>query len=125
MGYARRPVGALHRHSGAILPGITRDSLLVLGRHMGFAMIERRIALDELLAQIGSGECTELFACGTAARCFARRPEVSGDRPVRLDARLRAPPVAWNGHNLAASADAFEPNAAAGGACRHAAAIND
>jgi branched-chain amino acid aminotransferase len=61
--------GELHTPEldGAILPGITRDSLLTLGRHMGFTMIERRMALDELLSQIASGECTELFACGTAA----------------------------------------------------------
>ena len=61
--------GELHTPEldGAILPGITRDSLLTLGRHLGFTMVERRMALDELLAQITSGECSELFACGTAA----------------------------------------------------------
>jgi branched-chain amino acid aminotransferase len=52
---------------GAILPGITRDSLLTLARHLGFTVVERRMALDELLDQMGSGECSELFACGTAA----------------------------------------------------------
>jgi len=52
---------------GAILAGITRDSLLALARHLGYVVHERRIALDELLAQISSGECTEMFACGTAA----------------------------------------------------------
>ena len=61
--------GELHTPEldGAILPGITRDSLLTLGRHLGFIMVERRMELDELLRQIESGECTELFACGTAA----------------------------------------------------------
>ena len=61
--------GELHTPAldGAILPGITRDSLLTLGRHLGFAVHERRMAVDELLAQIRSGECSELFACGTAA----------------------------------------------------------
>ncbi len=61
--------GQLHTPEldGAILPGITRDSLLTLGRHLGFTLVERRMALDELLEQITSGECTELFACGTAA----------------------------------------------------------
>jgi len=52
---------------GAILPGITRDSLITLGRHLGFTVHERVMAIDELLAQIVSGECTEVFACGTAA----------------------------------------------------------
>jgi branched-chain amino acid aminotransferase len=61
--------GELHTPAldGAILPGITRDSLLRLGRHMGFTMVERPMVLDELLGQIETGECTELFACGTAA----------------------------------------------------------
>jgi branched-chain amino acid aminotransferase len=61
--------GELHTPEldGAILPGITRDSLLALGRHRGLKMHERRIAIDELLQQVASGECSELFACGTAA----------------------------------------------------------
>lgn len=61
--------GALHTPAldGAILPGITRDSLLQLARHLGLAVHERLMALDELLAQLARGECTELFACGTAA----------------------------------------------------------
>ena len=61
--------GELHTPAldGAILPGITRDSLLTLGRHLGFTVVERRMAIDELLGQIESGRCSELFACGTAA----------------------------------------------------------
>src|SRR5580692_3817534 len=61
--------GELHTPAldGAILPGITRDSLIALGRHLGFIVHERPMALNELLAQIVSGECTEVFACGTAA----------------------------------------------------------
>jgi branched-chain amino acid aminotransferase len=61
--------GELHTPSldGAILPGITRDSLVTLGRHLGFTVVERRMAIDELLTQIADGECSELFACGTAA----------------------------------------------------------
>jgi len=61
--------GELHTPEldGAILPGITRDSLLTLGPHLGIPVVERRMALDELLLQVDRGECTELFACGTAA----------------------------------------------------------
>ena len=61
--------GELHTPAldGAILPGITRDSLITLARHLGFKVHERSMALDDLLAQIVSGECTEVFACGTAA----------------------------------------------------------
>jgi branched-chain amino acid aminotransferase len=61
--------GELHTPAldGAILPGITRDSLLTLGPHLGFKVHERRMPLDEMLAQIRSGECSEVFACGTGA----------------------------------------------------------
>jgi branched-chain amino acid aminotransferase len=61
--------GELHTPDldGAILPGVTRDSLLRLAAHAGLATHERRMSIDELLAQIRSGECSELFACGTAA----------------------------------------------------------
>ncbi len=51
----------------AILPGVTRDSLIQLARHQGYTIHERRMDVDELLAQIGSGRCSEIFACGTAA----------------------------------------------------------
>jgi branched-chain amino acid aminotransferase len=61
--------GELHTPEldGAILPGITRDSLLTLARSLGYRTHERRIALDEVLEGIASGRCSELFACGTAA----------------------------------------------------------
>jgi branched-chain amino acid aminotransferase len=61
--------GQLHTPEldGTILPGITRDSLITLGRHLGYSVVERPMALDELLAQVVRGECSELFACGTAA----------------------------------------------------------
>jgi branched-chain amino acid aminotransferase len=61
--------GVLHTPSldGAILPGITRKSLITLSRHLGFEVHERPIALDELLQQIESDRCSEVFACGTAA----------------------------------------------------------
>jgi len=52
---------------GAILPGITRDSILELADGLGFKTVERPMDIDELLAQITSGECSEVFACGTAA----------------------------------------------------------
>ncbi|HEV7611059.1 MAG TPA: branched-chain amino acid aminotransferase [Steroidobacteraceae bacterium] len=81
---------------GAILAGITRDSVIRLGRHLGFKVHERNMVLDELLAQIVSGECTEVFACGTAA--ILSPIGLLSDRgrkdyvPVRVDevaARLR------------------------------------
>jgi branched-chain amino acid aminotransferase len=61
--------GELHTPEldGAILPGITRDSLLTLARTLGFKACERRMAIDEVLEGIPKGRCSELFACGTAA----------------------------------------------------------
>ena len=51
----------------AILPGVTRDSLITLARHLGYEVHERLMEIDELLGQIRSGRCSETFACGTAA----------------------------------------------------------
>src|SRR5215469_4007393 len=61
--------GELHTPEldGAILPGVTRDSLLTLSRSLGYKAHERRIALEDVLEGIDSGRCSELFACGTAA----------------------------------------------------------
>lgn len=52
---------------GAILPGVTRDSLVTLARHLGYTVHERQMEIDELLARIQDGRCSEIFACGTAA----------------------------------------------------------
>ncbi len=75
---------------GAILAGITRDSLIRLGGHLGFKVQERNMVLDELLAQIVSGECTEVFACGTAAIVSPIGLLADRDQreyvPVRVDA---------------------------------------
>jgi branched-chain amino acid aminotransferase len=53
--------------TGTILPGVTRDSLITLARHLGMEVEERPILLAELRAGTLSGEITEAFACGTAA----------------------------------------------------------
>jgi branched-chain amino acid aminotransferase len=53
--------------SGSILPGITRESLLVLAKELGCQVTERRISAQEWLEGAGSGAITEVFACGTAA----------------------------------------------------------
>ncbi len=61
--------GVLHTPelNGSILPGITRDSIIQLARHRGYTVIERRMAIKELIEKIQGGNCSELFACGTAA----------------------------------------------------------
>ena len=53
--------------SGSILPGITRDAILTLLREAGHPVVEREVPLAEVLADLASGEVTEVFACGTAA----------------------------------------------------------
>ncbi len=53
--------------SGTILPGITRDALLVLARDAGLEVREAPYAIDAWAADAASGRLTEAFACGTAA----------------------------------------------------------
>lgn len=53
--------------SGSILPGITRDSLLVLAKELGCQVTERRISAQEWLDGAVDGRISEVFACGTAA----------------------------------------------------------
>jgi branched-chain amino acid aminotransferase len=52
---------------GAILKGVTRDSVMELARHLGYQVEERRISIDELISAAESGKLSEAFATGTAA----------------------------------------------------------
>jgi len=51
----------------SILSGITRDSILKLASKFNLVAVERRLDIDQLLEKIKTGECSEAFACGTAA----------------------------------------------------------
>ncbi|AWI59639.1 branched-chain amino acid aminotransferase [Sinorhizobium fredii] len=53
--------------TGTILPGITRDSLITLGRDLGLTVREEPYSIDQWQADAESGRLTEAFACGTAA----------------------------------------------------------
>lgn len=53
--------------SGSILPGITRKSVIQLGRDLGYDVEEGRVDVHEMLADVESGKITEVFGCGTAA----------------------------------------------------------
>ena len=53
--------------TGSILPGITRKSVIELGRDLGYEVEEGTIDVDELVADIKAGKVTEAFGCGTAA----------------------------------------------------------
>lgn len=53
--------------TGAILHGITRQSLLQLAPDLGFPVTERRIGIDEVLDGLADGSVTEIFGMGTGA----------------------------------------------------------
>ncbi len=53
--------------NGTILPGVTRDSVLVLAKDMGMAVEERQISVDEVISKAKTGELSEAFGTGTAA----------------------------------------------------------
>ncbi|MHA1772417.1 MAG: branched-chain amino acid aminotransferase [Candidatus Thorarchaeota archaeon] len=52
---------------GAILPGITRDSVIQMARDWGVTITERKISIDEVIAGIKDGSVEEVFGTGTAA----------------------------------------------------------
>ncbi len=52
---------------GAILPGITRDSVIRLTRDWGLRVRERPISIDELTEGLRTGKVEEVFGTGTAA----------------------------------------------------------
>ena len=60
--------------TGTILAGVTRDSILQLGRDLGYGVEERRITMDEWRRGNEDGSITEVFACGTAAVITRGRP---------------------------------------------------
>jgi branched-chain amino acid aminotransferase len=64
--------------SDSILPGITRDSLIVLARDLGYEVEERAIDVAEWRAGAIDGTVTETFACGTAATVTAVGTVIDG-----------------------------------------------
>jgi branched-chain amino acid aminotransferase len=53
--------------SGTILEGVTRGSILELGKELGLNPVERPVTIDEWQQGVASGAIREVFACGTAA----------------------------------------------------------
>ncbi len=53
--------------TGTILEGITRSAIIELAQKKGHEVEERKLSIDEWRDGVGSGEITEVFACGTAA----------------------------------------------------------
>ena len=53
--------------NSSILPGITRNSVIEIAKSLGVSCEEQDIDIDDLIQFIKNGQCTEIFACGTAA----------------------------------------------------------
>lgn len=53
--------------TGTILPGITRDSIITIGKELGYNVLERKIPINELLHFDEESRLNEIFVCGTAA----------------------------------------------------------
>src|SRR4029077_2054392 len=53
--------------TGTLLPGITRDALLSIGKDLGYEGEECRISVEQWRAGCADGSLPEVFACGTAA----------------------------------------------------------
>jgi branched-chain amino acid aminotransferase len=53
--------------TGTILEGITRSAIIELAEKAGHQVEERKFSIDEWREGVGSGEISEVFACGTAA----------------------------------------------------------
>ncbi len=53
--------------TGTLLPGITRDALLTLGKDLGYDVEEGRISVEQWQGGCADGSLSEVFACGTAA----------------------------------------------------------
>lgn len=53
--------------TGALLGGITRDSVIHIAKHWGIPVAERLISMDEIMSAEANGSLQEVFASGTAA----------------------------------------------------------
>jgi branched-chain amino acid aminotransferase len=101
--------------SDSILDGVTRDSVLQVGRDMGYTVEERRISVAEIVELMRQGKLDTAFGVGTAATIapirsitfgneeFILKAQTSEDFPIRagehldqLKRGLIADPHHWN-----------------------------
>jgi branched-chain amino acid aminotransferase len=52
--------------NGSILHGITRESILTIGKDLGYTVEEKRISIEDICKGITTGKVSECFGCGTA-----------------------------------------------------------
>ena len=70
--------------SGTILGGITRESVGILCREQGLPFVERHVHIEEIFEGLASGDCSEMFGCGTAAVISAVGELVDGDKAYKV-----------------------------------------
>ena len=83
--------------TGALLPGVTRSSIIQVAADLGLAASEERISVDDWHEGNADGSITEVFACGTAAvitpvgrvRHSAGEWQVGDGNPGPVTQRLR------------------------------------
>src|SRR5260370_22022814 len=91
-------VGIRHPLPGTILPGVTRDSVLMLLNDLGIDVKERLITIDEVFQAHAAGELKEAFGVGTAAtvapieciRYRDREIQLPVGRPGSIGSKVRA-----------------------------------
>lgn len=74
---------------GAILAGITRDSLIRILKDHGYKVTERPITIDEVIEAGENGQLTEIFGSGTAAVISAVSHLKYNDKVITLDTDKR------------------------------------
>ncbi|GAA4771848.1 branched-chain amino acid aminotransferase [Citricoccus nitrophenolicus] len=82
--------------TGTILEGVTRSSVMQLGRDRGLDVVERTVTLDEWREGVSSGRITEVFACGTAAVITPIGTLVDGEESIASPAMDPATSVAMD-----------------------------
>lgn len=70
--------------NGSILSGITRNSVITLGKQWGMKVVERRISIDEVFECHESGQLKEVFGSGTAAVISPVGKIKYGDRVIKI-----------------------------------------
>jgi len=70
--------------SGTILEGVTRESVGILCKELGIPFVQRPIHIEEVFSLLESGDCTEIFGCGTAAVISAVGELMDGDKLYKV-----------------------------------------
>jgi branched-chain amino acid aminotransferase len=68
--------------NGSILPGITRDSVITLGKSWGMNVVERKISLEEVRNASKDGSLKEAFGAGTAAVISPIKNFIEGEEVI-------------------------------------------